>query len=120
MLGLLVFPVYRHFNGPFPAEGVSVFIIAMLYRIFVLNANSVDPDQTPRSRASDKGLHCLPEFLLWDTRHKWVNAWPRGYKTFFMLNSAEHEICPANKSKITNDCKFFLVIQTEHENFSAN
>ena len=23
---------------------------------------------------------------------------PRGYKTFFMLNSAEHEICPANKS----------------------
>ena len=26
----------------------------------VLNANSVDPDQTPRSAASDLGLHCLP------------------------------------------------------------
>ena len=26
----------------------------------VLNANYVDPDQTPRSAASDLGLHCLP------------------------------------------------------------
>ena len=23
-------------------------------------ANSVDPDQTPQSAASDQGLHCLP------------------------------------------------------------
>ena len=35
-------------------------------------------------------------------------VWPRGYKTFFMLNSAEHEIFHANKSQITNNCKFFL------------
>ena len=33
---------------------------------------------------------------------------PRGYKTCFMLNSGEREICPANKSQITNNCKFFL------------
>ena len=26
---------------------------------------------------------------------------PQGYKTFFMLNSGEHEIFPANKSQIT-------------------
>ena len=32
---------------------------------------------------------------------------PRGYKKIFMLNSAEHEICPANKSQITNNGKFF-------------
>ena len=25
------------------------------------------------------------------------NSWPRGYKTFFVLNSAEHEIYPAHK-----------------------
>ena len=31
---------------------------------FVRNANSVDPDQTPRSAASDLGLHCLPMSLL--------------------------------------------------------
>ena len=24
-------------------------------------------------------------------------TWPRGYKTFFMLNSVEHEIFPAHK-----------------------
>ena len=36
------------------------------------NANSVDPDQTPRSAASDLGLHCLPMSLLWDARLKCV------------------------------------------------
>ena len=35
-------------------------------------------------------------------------VWPQDYKTFFMLNSAEHEFCPAYKSQITNNCKFFL------------
>ena len=38
-----------------------------------------------------------------------------------MLNSAEHEICPANKSQITNICKFFLSkYSLKHEKFSAN
>ena len=36
----------------------------------VLNANSVDSNQTPRSAASDLGLHFLPMSLLWDARHK--------------------------------------------------
>ena len=26
-----------------------------------------------------------------------LGTWPRGYKTFFMLNSAEHKIYPAHK-----------------------
>ena len=39
--------------------------------------------------------------------HK-VSSWPRSNKTFFMLNSAEHEIFHANKSQITNNAKFFL------------
>ena len=30
-------------------------------------ANSEDPDQTPRSAASDLGLHCLSVFLLYRT-----------------------------------------------------
>ena len=33
---------------------------------------------------------------------------PRSYKTFFVLNSAEHEFFHANKSQITNNVKFFL------------
>ena len=41
-------------------------------RISVYNAYSVDPDQAPRSAASDLGLHCLPMFLSLDTRHNWV------------------------------------------------
>ena len=35
-------------------------------------------------------------------------TWPRGYKTFFMLNSTEHEIFHTNKSQITNNAKVFL------------
>ena len=62
-------------TGPFAIEGVSDRILLLLYltEIPVFNANSVYPDQTPRSAASDLGLHCLPMSLLWDTRHKWVN-----------------------------------------------
>ena len=45
---------------------------------------------------------------------------PKVIKLFFMLNSAEHEICQANKSQITNNCKFFLAKIAEHEKFSAN
>ena len=45
---------------------------------------------------------------------------PQGCKTFFMLNSAEHEICLANKSQIANSCKFVLAQLAEYENFSAD
>ena len=38
-----------------------------------LFANSGDPDQTPRSAASDLGLHCLPVILLQVSRLQWVN-----------------------------------------------
>ena len=37
-----------------------------------LFANSRDPDQTPRSVASDLGLHCLPITLLGVSRLQWV------------------------------------------------
>ena len=33
---------------------------------FLYNVNSVDPDQTPRSAASDLGLTVLPMSFLWD------------------------------------------------------
>ena len=63
---------------------------------------------------ADLGLRCL--YMPKDTFLHGI-AWltqlliikitrPRGYKTFF--NSAEHEICPANKIQITNFSKFFL------------
>ena len=39
-----------------------------------LFANSEAPDQTPRSAASDLGLHCLPVNLLGVTRLQWVKV----------------------------------------------
>ena len=39
-----------------------------------LFANSGDPDQRPRSAASDLGLHCLPISLLRVSQLQWVNA----------------------------------------------
>ena len=53
-------------------------------------------------------------------RVNFVITWPQGYKTFFMLNSAEHEICPSNTSQITNISIFFLLNIAEHEHFSAS
>ena len=35
----------------------------------ILLANSEDPDQTPRSAASDLGLHCFPKFHKKDAMH---------------------------------------------------
>ena len=40
-----------------------------------LFANSGDPDQTPRSAASDLGLPCLPVTLLRVSRLQWVNEY---------------------------------------------
>ena len=37
-----------------------------------LFANSGDPDQTPRSAASDLGLHCLPVTCLGVSSLQWV------------------------------------------------
>ena len=37
-------------------------------------ANSEDPDQTPRSAASDLGLHYLPITLLGISRLQWVRG----------------------------------------------
>ena len=45
---------------------------------------------------------------------------PRGYKTFFMLNSAEHDNFPANNLKLLTIANSFLLNIAEHENFSAN
>ena len=49
-----------------------VIILTCFVERSEFNANSVDPDQTPRSVASDLGLHYLPMSHLWDARHKWV------------------------------------------------
>ena len=54
----------------------SISNVRMLIPSFIesslFNVNSEDPDQKPRSTASDLGLHCLPMSLIWDARLKRV------------------------------------------------
>ena len=46
--------------------------------------------------------------LIWSTlRPVQTNIRPRGYKTFFMLSSVEHEILNAHKYKNINKFSFF-------------
>ena len=63
-------------TDPFLIEGVSGSFLLLPYfiEISALNANSADPDQMPRSVASELGLHSLPMSLLWDARRKWVKV----------------------------------------------
>ena len=42
-----------------------VLVLPRFIDILALNENSVHPDQTPHSAASDLGLHYLPMPLLW-------------------------------------------------------
>ena len=35
-------------------------LLPCFIEIPVFNSNSVDPDQTPRTAASDLGIHCVP------------------------------------------------------------
>ena len=46
-------------------RGSGYFLLSPSFiEIPLFYANSVDPDQTPRSAASDLGLHCLPMSLF--------------------------------------------------------
>ena len=47
-----------------------------------------------------------------------VETMPRGYKTFFMLDSAEHEIFYADKNKQPTNVGIFIFISIE--NFTLN
>ena len=51
-----------NWTSPFPILGVPGVLFSFLfyYEYIFLLANSEDSDQTPRSAASDLGLHCLP------------------------------------------------------------
>ena len=55
----------RFYLGGGGGVGVGMGILNLI-------ANSIDPDQTPRSAASDLGLRCLLMSLLWDARLEWI------------------------------------------------
>ena len=58
-----------------------------------LFANSGDPDQTPHSAASDRGLHCLPITLYWSQDYNCtveLNMFPK-ILLFCIYNIAHYE-----------------------------
>ena len=63
---------FSNIRGVWLVFFLFLLLFSYFVEIFELNANIVDPDQTPRSAASDQGLHCLPMSHLWDARHMWV------------------------------------------------
>ena len=69
-------------------RGIWIDFLLLLLSCFVeiseFNANRVDPDQTPRSAASDLDLPCLSMSHLWDARLKWIKANKKsiGFKIF--------------------------------------
>ena len=52
----------------------------------------------------------LKALWYWVTSMLACSFWPRGYKTFSMLNWAEHEIYPAHKYQNANNCSSFASI----------
>ena len=78
---------------------------SLSYGFMVCVKNSVDPDKKPAdlglSYFQKKACNFLHVIFI---RLKTVMdsaqidmTWPQGYKPFFILNSAEHEIYPAHK-----------------------
>ena len=52
------------------------------------------------------------EYSYSESRELLPRTGPRGYKTFFMLNSAENEICSTYKKLNTNNFNFFPAKQS--------
>ena len=70
-------------------RGVWAFLLSSWFvENSELKANSAHPDQTPRSVASDLGLHYFPMSLLWDARLKWVKVTLR-----FHISSVPGKCC---------------------------
>ena len=70
------FPIIINWNSPFPFQG----LLGCMFRFYqnsnrtFCKKNSGDPDQTPRSAASDLGLHCLSMSHKKDARLIWVKS----------------------------------------------
>ena len=63
-----------------------------------MEANGVDPDQSPRSAVSEMGLHSVPISLKRDARLKWVKFQNRILNLFRLKKMMFH-----------NKCVFFFV-----------
>ena len=89
-----------HFISNFRCVWWTFSFLFYFWKKFVL-ANSVDPDQTLRSGASDQGLQCLPVSLLKDARHKWGNTDDR----LIRIIQTDTRICQVGSSSRFRTCR---------------
>ena len=97
----------------FQRQGISRFRVQGQYSYFYINyrgTSNAFPQHVfienftwtpPLSRT-------MVKCSMWQLQTHQILPRPEVIKLFPVFNSAEHEICPANKSQITNNCKFFL------------
>ena len=117
--------IFRHFQPTTSNNENQTYLIAIVFRIFRLLPSwaSVSPNwnksKMQNSRQLEKNedkskVNCLQlsdqwgktsQIFLGERTHLEHRA--RGYKTFFMLNSAENEICSAYKKLNANNLYFF-------------
>ena len=76
----------------------------------------------PPSAASDLGLNCVPMYLLWDARHKWVNASKIVYffvaaLSIFHGKSPDSPITATRKHYLTRN--YNVIIIFKGDNLSA-
>ena len=132
-----IYPEYRDNLTPYHTSDVVIKFDRPFYCVLICVktgwvANSVEPDQILRINMV---AHIMR--MTNDSLEKWW--WRPGLelrhiqKTFLYswdnvrcetmwdveFRPCEHEICPPNKSQITNICKFFLAI-AKHETFSTS
>ena len=70
---LMDLPILINWTSIFHSRGVWCnFSFLFYFELIFLLADSEDPDQTPRSAASDLGLHCLTMSQKWDAMIIWV------------------------------------------------
>ena len=71
------FPTFINWTNPIQILGLlgSKFQFHSNFKKVILQANSAEPDQTPRSAASDMVLHCLSMSHKKDARLIWVKPW---------------------------------------------
>ena len=85
---------YKIITSTLPRSPFSFFFRRHIYSFAILLKQTPSP--------TFNGHESLPSTLMLlcqahGTLGKDILAWSRGYKTFFMLNSTEHEIFPAHK-----------------------
>ena len=77
------------------------FLLSCFVKNSELNANSEDPDQTPRSAASDLGLLCLPmSFYGTSGLNGLINIFGKKNKISKLLASVTGKVCIKVKKNI--------------------